>query len=243
MGMPITVEIVDAGADQESLDVIFEYFTYIDNKFSTYKKESEISQINMGLINEEKYSKEMQEVFALSEKTKRETDDYFDIKKPNGLFDPSGLVKGWAIHNASNILKEKGYKNFYIEAGGDIETFGKNKEGKPWTIGIRNPFNTDELIKILEVENKGVATSGNYIRGNHIYDPLNKKDAVADIVSLTVIGPNIYEADRFATAAFAMGENGIFFIENLPGFEGYVVDKNGTATMTQGFKNYQKINA
>ncbi len=72
---------------------------------------------------------------------------------------------------------------------------------------------------------------------------MNKKDAVADIVSLTVIGPNIYEADRFATAAFAMGENGIFFIDNLPGFEGYVVNKNGIATMTQGFNQYQKTNA
>ncbi len=240
--MPITVEIVDINADQKSLDLIFEYFTFIDNKFSTYKKESEISQINMGLINEAKYSKEMREIFELSEKTKQETEEYFDIRKPNGFLDPSGLVKGWAIHNASNTLKSMGYKNFYIEAGGDIETFGKNKEGKPWTIGIRNPFNTDELIKILEVENKGVATSGNYIRGNHIYDPLNK-DVVADIASLTVIGPNIYEADRFATAAFAMGKDGIFFIENLPGFEGYIVDKNGTATMTHGFNKYQKINA
>ena len=242
MGMPVTVEIVDINADQKSLDLIFEYFTHIDNKFSTYKKESEISKINMGLIGEEKYSKEMREVFELSEKTKQETEEYFDIRKPNGFLDPSGLVKGWAIHNASNTLKSMGYKNFYIEAGGDIETFGKNKDGKPWTIGIRNPFNTDELIKILEVENKGVATSGNYIRGNHIYDPLNK-DVVAGIASLTVIGPNIYEADRFATAAFAMGKDGIFFIENLPGFEAYIVDKNGTATMTQGFNKYQKINA
>ena len=242
MGMPITVEIVDNTGDQQSLDLIFEYFTHIDNKFSTYKKESEISRINMGLIGKEKYSEEMREVFELSEKTKQETEEYFDIRKPNGFLDPSGLVKGWAIHNASNTLKSMGYKNFYIEAGGDIETFGKNKEGKPWTIGIRNPFNTDELIKILEVENKGVATSGNYIRGNHIYDPLNK-DVVAGIASFTVIGPNIYDADRFATAAFAMGENGIFFIENLPGFEGYIVDKNGTATMTQGFNKYQKINA
>ena len=76
--MPITVEIVDNTGDQQSLDLIFEYFTHIDNKFSTYKKESEISRINMGLIGKEKYSEEMREVFELSEKTKQETEEYLE---------------------------------------------------------------------------------------------------------------------------------------------------------------------
>ncbi len=57
-------------------------------------------------------------------------------------------------------------------------------------------------------------------------------------MSLTVIGPNIYDADRFATAAFAMGRDGIYFIENLEGFEGYMIDKNGMATFTTGFEGY-----
>ena len=50
-----------------------------------------------------------------------------------------------------------------------------------------------------------------------------------------MIGPNIYEADRFATAAFAMGRDGILFIEELQGFEGYMIDRNGMATLTSGF--------
>ena len=59
-----------------------------------------------------------------------------------------------------------------------------------------------------------------------------------DIVSLTVIGPNIYEADRFATAAFAMGKRGINFIETCPGLEGYMVDAAGMATETTGFSSF-----
>jgi thiamine biosynthesis lipoprotein len=59
-----------------------------------------------------------------------------------------------------------------------------------------------------------------------------------DIVSLTVIGPNVYEADRFATAAFAMGKRGIYFIEQLPGFEGYMIDAAARATFTSGFERY-----
>ncbi len=240
MGMPITVEIIDSQADDNSLKLVFDYFKYVDEKFSTYKNTSEIMKINRGEIDEINYSDDMKEIFELSEKTRKETDNYFDIKKFDGSYDPSGLVKGWAIYKASLLLKENGFNNFCIEAGGDIETSGLNNEGKAWTIGIRNPFKNKEIVKVLESKNKGIATSGNYIRGNHIYNPKNKKEKLEDIVSMTVIGPNIYEADRFATAAFAMGKNGIMFIENLQGFEGYMIDKNGMATMTNGFEQYVK---
>ena len=50
-----------------------------------------------------------------------------------------------------------------------------------------------------------------------------------------MIGPDVLEADRFATAAFAMGKDGIYFVEQTPGLEGYVVDINGRATPTSGF--------
>ncbi|MGH7250169.1 MAG: FAD:protein FMN transferase, partial [Minisyncoccia bacterium] len=163
---------------------------------------------------------------------------YFDIKRPDGKYDPSGLVKGWAILKASEILKKEGYKDFYVDAGGDIEASGKNKEGKPWEIGIRNPFNTKEIVKKLSVENKGIATSGVYARGEHIYNPKNPNEKIENVASLTVIGSNVYEADRFATAAFAMGAKGIYFIENLPSFEGYMIDQNGIATFTSGFGKY-----
>ncbi|MBP6883837.1 MAG: FAD:protein FMN transferase [Candidatus Pacebacteria bacterium] len=242
MGMPVTVEIVDPQTGEDSLALVFDYFKYVDEKFSTYKSTSEITLINEGKIEEKNYSDDMREIFALAEKTKKETDSYFDIKNRENVYDPSGIVKGWAIHNAGKILKDNGYKNFCIEAGGDIETFGLNDEGKPWTIGIRNPFQTEEIVKVLEITDKGIATSGTHIRGQHIYNPKNKAEVLNDVASLTVIGPDIYEADRFATACFAMGKDGIMFLENLPGFEGYMIDNTGMATMTNGFNQYQKNN-
>ena len=84
----------------------------------------------------------------------------------------------------------------------------------------------------------GVATSGSYLRGAHIYNPHAPNAAVSDVVSLTVIGPNILEADRFATAAFAMGEAGIAFIERMDGLEGYQIDARGMAQMTSGLGRY-----
>ena len=85
---------------------------------------------------------------------------------------------------------------------------------------------------------RGIATSGSYVRGQHIYDPHAPERQIEDIVSLTVIGPDVLEADRFSTAAFAMGKAGIHFIEELPGFEGYMVDAAGIATQTSGFKAF-----
>jgi thiamine biosynthesis lipoprotein len=277
MGMPITVEVVDdarekksgkaaakkANADiQKAITDVFAYFDFVDKKFSTYKDTSEITAFNKGLIAEGDFSPEMKEIFKLAEQTKRETKGFFNIiqppgknktsihAQPAGFYDPSGIVKGWAIWNAAKMLTAKKFKNFYVEAGGDIQVSGINAAGKPWSVGIQNPFAKNQIIKkVWLAKNEGMATSGTYVRGQHIYNPF-KAGPISDIVSLTVIGPNIYEADRFATAAFAMSQSddgdegqtpsieGINFIENIDGFEGYVIDKNGMATMTNGFEKY-----
>jgi thiamine biosynthesis lipoprotein len=243
MDMPVIVEIRDKSADENLMNEIYDYFKYIDETFSVFKENSEISRINRNEILPEDYSADMKTIFSLAEETKRQTDGYFDIIKPNGLRDPSGIVKGWAIWQAARILMKKNITNFYVEAGGDIQV-GQSDSGEPWKIGIRNPFNVNENVKILKLKNEGIATSGSYIRGQHIYDPHQPDKTFDEIVSITVIGPNVYEADRFATAAFAMGKEGIDFIEKQEGLEGYAIDSKGIATMTSGFKNYElKVNS
>lgn len=236
MGMPITIDVVDATVTQDNLDQIFEYFSSVDHTFSTYKETSEISQLNRGELLVEHASGSMKTILALSEQTKEDTHGYFDIQR-DGLHDPSGIVKGWAIQNAAQMLKDRGFRHFYIDAGGDIQVAGNN-HGKPWRIGIRNPFNRSENVKVLALTDRGVATSGTAIRGQHIYNPYHRNTPILEIVSLTVIGPNIYEADRFATAAFAMGRKGIQFLEKLTGFEGYLIDAQARATLTSEFERY-----
>lgn len=237
MGMPITIEVVDATIPTEIFARVFAYFAAVDHTFSTYKPNSEISRINSRAITLAQASHDMRTIFALAERTKQETNGYFDITR-DGIYDPSGVVKGWAIYHAAQIMRLAGCRNFYVDAGGDIQADGKNSQRQPWRIGIRNPFNIHEIVKVLTVSNCGVATSGTSIRGQHIYNPKTHGSLVTDVVSLTVIGPNIYEADRFATAAFAMGERGIRFIEQLEGFEGYMIDQHGQATLTSGFGKY-----
>ncbi len=241
MNMPITVHIIDIQAAQADLDNVFDYFTHIENVFSVFKKDSEISKINREEINVSDYSHEVKEILILCEKTKQETNGFFDIIEPSGRINPSGLVKGWAIYQAANMLKNSGFHNYFVDAGGDIQVSGRNENGEPWNIGIRNPFNVQEIIKTIHLKNnEGIATSGVYERGNHIYNPHDQKDSLNEIVSITVIGPNIYEADRFATPAFAMGRKGIDFIEKKENLEGYIINTKGIATYTSGFEKYLK---
>jgi len=240
MGMPVEIHII--GKDVISaLEDAFGYLVAIDECFSTYKDESEISRINRGELLLEDASAQMKEVFALAEQTKRETAGYFDIRRPDGSIDPSGIVKGWAIKNAAGLIRDAGYEQYFVNAGGDIAMSGMNAEGKPWSIGIRNPFKSEEIVKVVYPGNRGIATSGSYLRGAHIYNPHAPEVSLDEIVSLTVIGPDVLEADRFATGAFAMGKGGIEFIERTPGLEGYAIDAHGIATMTSGFLVYTKV--
>lgn len=237
MGMPVTISIVDSSASTKDTTAVFDYFRKIDEQFSTYKQTSEISAINKGEITSKQYSSEMKKIFSLSEETKSLTDGYFDIFYKNKI-DPSGLVKGYAIWEGSKLLLTRGLNNFFIEIAGDIQTHGVNEKTQKWKVGIENPFNRAEIISVVHLGGEGIATSGTYIRGEHIYNPLTLSTN-PEIASMSVIASNIYEADRFATAAFAMGLKGIDFIEQYPGLEGLMVTKDKKVIKTSNFFKYE----
>lgn len=235
MGMTISVAITDPSAAQADLDAVYALFTAIDERFSTYKKTSEISRLNRGDIKKDASSEEMREVLALCEETKHETHGYFDIQRPDGTLDPSGLVKGWAIQKAAELLDGRGFQHYFVDAGGDIQSRGVNGDGKPWSVGVRHPSHPEQIVQVIYPNGRGVATSGTYIRGQHIYNPKDPTKPITDVVSLTVIGPNVYEADRFATAAFAMGlETGMTFLMEKK-LEAMAITPDARVFKTPGF--------
>jgi thiamine biosynthesis lipoprotein len=188
------------------------------------------------MLKQEDASPEVKKVLKLCEQTRILTNGYFDIHI-EGRIDPSGLVKGYAMHEAAKMLLKKGYKNFYIEIGGDIEIVGL-KNNQKWKVGIRNPFRPDQNKDVLHLTDVGIATSGLYERGMHIYNPVKKKLAT-EIKSMTVIAHDIYEADRFATAAFAMGIQGLEFLESQEGLEAFCITEKGEEMETSGFTKYR----
>ena len=236
MGMPCSIQIMDDAASHADVEEVFTYLRAMEAQFSTYKSDSEIQRINRGEWSLDQCSSQMRTVLTLCEQTRRETNGFFDIHL-NGKLDPAGIVKGFAIYVATEMLRHKGFSNFFLEIGGDIQAYGKNEDNEKWRVGIRNPFNISEIVQVVHLSDRGIATSGTYLRGHHIHDPIHRKPADA-LVSLTVIGPNVYEADRFATAAFAMGTEGLGFLESLGDFEACMITRDEKSYATAGFADY-----
>jgi thiamine biosynthesis lipoprotein len=233
MGMPVTADVVGDSVEPGALDEAFGEFELLDRIFSPFIDTSEVSRINRGELVAEKAGDLMIQVVNLCRQYERATDGYFSAWI-GGRFDPSGLVKGWAIDRACSILDKHGYRDFYVDAGGDVQTRGRRTTGQPWRVGIRHPVERDRVACVVLVSGSAVATSGTYEKGDHIIDPHTGEPAAA-LLSFTVVGPDILQTDVFATAGFAMGMAGLDFIRKTPGYEAFAIDRQLRAWSTPGF--------
>ena len=236
MGMPITLELVGPGDQKAAISAAYDRLRAIDDVFSTYKPDSIVSRINTGKLTRATAPAEVWRVLEACDQMTKRTDGFFNPVH-NGVLDPSGYVKGWAIAEVAQLFIGRGFANFCVEAGGDISVGGHNEHLTPWRVGIRHPKQQGKLIKVLSLTDGAVATSGTYERGAHIYDPHTGQFATA-MLSLSVVGPDIIEADVLATAAFAMGPDKALAFIASQGLEGYMVDEHDRAVYTQGFVRY-----
>jgi thiamine biosynthesis lipoprotein len=167
------------------------------------------------------------------------------MRLPAGVsLDFGGVAKGWASDQAMKRLQIEGPA--LIDAGGDIAVSGEMSNGDPWPIGIADPFHPEEEIETLFLATGGVATSGKDRRRwkkgdtlqHHIIDPSTKKPADTDLLTVTVIGPDVLKAEAAAKAAFILGsQDGFTWLEARPELAGIFILDNGqlvrTSTMRQ----------
>jgi len=231
MGMPITIDVRDGECGME-IDDAFAELRRIDAVFSPFKPDSAVARINAGRLRIDDASAEVQDVLARCERYEVATGGFFSAWRGAAL-DPSGYVKGWAIERACAILDAHGHRAYFVDAGGDVRTRASS-DGEPWRIGIRHPVERASVVRIVLARDLAVATSGTYEKGAHIHDPHTGAPA-DELVSLTVVGPSIVEADVQATAAFAMGARAIDYLEGLPGYEAYAIRPDLRASWTSGF--------
>jgi thiamine biosynthesis lipoprotein len=237
MGMPITIEVVGPEANDGDIDDAFRFLREVERQFSTYLPDSEMTRLNHGLVTYDTASEAMRDMLDRADDTRRETGGHFNAWR-DGRCDLAGVVKGWAIKAVADRLASRGYRDYLVNAGGDIQTAGGNVDGEAWRIGIRNPADVSQVVRVVWLSGEGIATSGTYERGDHIYRPMPVAPDDDPLVAITIIGPNVYDADRFATAAFAMGCLGISFVQSLDGYEGYAIHASGIARYTAGFRRY-----
>lgn len=233
MGMPVTVQVIDDGADDRALQDVFDDFELLDRIFSPFMADSDVSRINRGELRLEDADELIRQVENLCRQYERATDGFFSAWIA-GRFDPSGLVKGWAIDRGCSLLDRHGYRNYFVDAGGDVQTRGLNAEGGPWRVGIRHPVQRDKFARVVLASGLAVATSGIYEKGEHVLDPHTGK-AASTWLSFSVAGPDILEADVYATACLAMGAQGLDFLAGVTGYEAYAIDRRLQAAYTPGF--------
>jgi thiamine biosynthesis lipoprotein len=236
MGMPIGIEVHDPDVDPGALDAAFDWFRWVDATFSTYKADSEISRLNRGELTFAEVHPEVRAVLARCEELREETDGYFDIRVPflRGVVDPSGLVKGWSVQRAGEILEDAGARNYAINAGGDVIVRGHPPDGDVWRIGIKHPFEHDRVAAVVGATIGAVATSATYERGRHIFNP-HTGGPPTGLLSVTITGPDLGTADAYATAVFAMGEDGPAWAATLTGYEAMIILDSRTVLTTASF--------
>jgi thiamine biosynthesis lipoprotein len=234
MGMPITVHVVDDAANDQSLDAVFDDFILLDRTFSPFLRDSAVSRINRGELRIEDADQLVNQAIDLCRLYERATGGYFSAWI-NDRFDPSGLIKGWAIDRACSILDRYDYRDYFVDAGGDVQTRGRNADGGLWRVGIRHPVERDKVARVVLASDLAVATSGTYEKGEHILDPHSGEPANSWL-SFTVVGPDILQADVYATASCAMGVAGLDFMSQVVGYAAYAIDHQLRAGYTAGFE-------
>lgn len=153
------------------------------------------------------------------------------LRRPLTL-DLGAVAKGLAVDAAAQELAP--FRDFSIDAGGDLYLGGRNPQGEPWHVGIRHPRHRDELIERIRVTDRAVCTSGDYERGAHIIDPRDGTAAQA-VASVTVVAPTAMLSDALATAAFVLGpEDGLALLERM-GVEGLILTPTLERYRTQDF--------
>jgi thiamine biosynthesis lipoprotein len=240
MGTAISLDLRAPAVPAAAIEAAFDHLRDIDARFSTYRADSEISRLGWGELSAADCSPDVREVLARCDELRALSSGYFDVRahRADGRLDPSGFVKGWAVERAAGILDAAGARNYCLNAGGDVIARGEPEPGLPWRIGIRHPELPDRVATVLEARDLAVATSGGYERGDHIADP-HTGNAADGLLSVTVVGPSLAEADAYATAAFAMGEAGLAWIATLPGYAGCMITARRRLVWTDEFARYK----
>jgi thiamine biosynthesis lipoprotein len=231
MGTAVSLEVADP-VHPAVVDAVFAWLREVDERFSTFRDDSEVSRLDRGELTTAASSPDLRGVLATCAGLWRDTDGFFDAYA-TGRLDPSGYVKGWAVQVAADRLVAAGAVNHCLNAGGDVRVHGSPRPGEPWRIGVRHPWDPRAVCFVLGGTDLAVATSGTYERGAHVVNPRSGRPATG-LRSVTVAGPDLGRADAYATAALAMGEAALAWLAGLCGYESAAITDDGRCFRSAG---------
>ena len=165
------------------------------------------------------------------------------IRKPGMRVHLGGIGKGYAVDRAVALLKQRGFKDFMIQSGGDLYVAGKNG-GQPWKLAIADPRGTHDPFATVEIGDGTFSTSGDYersfikdgVRYHHLIDP-DRGEPARGSRSVTIVTDRAVIADVLSTGVFIMGpEAGMALIEKMPDVEGVIVTSTNQVLISSGLK-------
>ncbi len=236
MGMPISIHLrgaqLDSAATAAAVARTFDDLRRVDDLFSTWKPGSQVSRLQRGELTLAAADLPVRDVVRLCEEARVDTDGWFDANLRDGAggdrFDPTGLVKGWAVQRAcSSLSTALPEHDVLVNAGGDIAVASGRADTPAWRLGIENPSDSGRLLDTVELRSGGLATSGTAARGHHIVSPRTGAPAT-ELAAVSVAGPSLMWADVYATAALARGPDCVGWLGTLTDHTWLVVGADGT---------------
>ncbi len=165
---------------------------------------------------------------------------YAKLNNPEGAVDLGGIAKGYIADRLAGYLRDKGVTSALLDLGGNIYALG-SKQGDPFTIGIRDPLDENNLAATVAAQDRSVVTSGIYERGfdengvryHHIVHPDTGMPVQNGLASVTIVSEKSVDGDALSTACFVLGrEKGLALIEQLEGVEALFIDTSGNQYAT-----------
>jgi thiamine biosynthesis lipoprotein len=225
LGIPISIHITDPAAHRHAIDAVFALLQTVDMIFSADRPQSAISRLNRGEVTAAHCRRLVGEIMALCDAARHRTDGYFDaaVRGRGGrpVFDPSVLVKGWAVERAALLLDELGVREYCLSAGANVVVRATAPGAPAWWVEVEDPAVPSRVLAILPLLTGGVATASR---------PHTALRAV------TVVGPSLMWADVYATAALARGADALDWLARQDGYEALATDAAGNIRTTPGMR-------
>ena len=236
--VPFTLELVFQPAQTsaeritaltaEVLPKIQTYLDWLDQTFSPFLPDSELSRFNRGELTLAETSDGFWAVWQLAETALKDTHGLFNAWH-TGEYDPIGLVKGWGIAQCEArfltplLANESDLVAVGLNGGGDMQLLTRESVTDwQWQIGIQNPNQPKQVLAHLALHSGAVATSGIVSRGEHIAYQTAGRHAL----SATVVTDDLTTADIWATGLIAANFETFGFDQRVPG-TGLLVAANG----------------
>ena len=243
MGLPVSVHVrgphLHSKHVERQVAAVFTHLRHVDAVLSPYRDDSDLSRWERGDLTLADADPDLARVIDLCDEARARTGGWFDPRRlPDPRtgaprYDPSGLVKGWAVREAADHLTDLAGYGWCLNAGGDVMVHAPDGQ-PPWRIGIEDPDDPARILRVVTRHHGAVATSGSAHRGTHIVDPNTGRPATA-VRAVTVTGPDLMWADVYATAAVAQGAHALDRLAERDGYEALLVSASGLVRVTENW--------